>query len=90
MGDNTVVPIIFLVLVFIWSQIGLVLVFRLVSFPPFCIVPPFFLERGAGLLKKRAIAPLLRKKGGNCPLFDTKNVPTEFSFGIGMVITKKY
>ena len=38
----------------------------------FVSFPPFFLERGAVLLKKGAIAPLLRKKGGNCPLFAEK------------------
>jgi hypothetical protein len=46
--------------------------FRSVSFPPFLSFPPFFLKRGAELLKKGAIAPLLRKKGGNRPLFDTE------------------
>ena len=41
--------------------------FRLVSFPPFCIVPPFFLKRRAELLEKGAITPLLRKKGAIAP-----------------------
>jgi hypothetical protein len=55
------------------SEIGSVLVF-LVSFvsPFFVSFPPFSLKKGAELLKKGAIAPLLRKKGGHCPLLDTE------------------
>jgi hypothetical protein len=67
--------------------------FRSVSIPPFFVyfppfLPPFF-QKGVELLKKGAIAPLLRKKGGTAP-FLYRNVPTEFSFGIGMVNTEKY
>jgi hypothetical protein len=61
---------------------------------------PFFHKRGAGCIKKRAGAPFFPQKGGQCPLFEGKrgfppkklyqNVPTEISFGIGMVNTKKY
>ncbi len=67
---------------------------------PFLYHSPFFLKRGAGLLKKGAVAPLLRKKGGHFPPFEEKrgplppfwyqNVPAEFSVGISMVNTKKY
>ena len=61
------VPAIFLESVFTRYQIGSVSVFSA------GIVPPFFVSLpGAGLLKKGAIAPLLREKGGNCPLFDTE------------------
>jgi hypothetical protein len=60
--------------------IGILLVSDLLGFwyfgryhsPLFVSFPSFFLKRGAELLKKGAIAPLLRKKGGNRPLFDTE------------------
>jgi len=47
------------------------LVFRSVSIPPFFVysppfLPPFF-QKGVELLKKGAIVPLLRKKGGTAP-----------------------
>ena len=68
-----VVPVIFLVSVFTRYQIGSVSVFSVSIVPPFFVsFPPFFLERGTVLVKKGAVAPLLRKKGGNCPLFDTE------------------
>ena len=70
---TAVVPVLFSVLVFIRYQIGLVSVFSVGIVPPFFVsFPPFFLERGAVLLKKGGVAPLLRKKGGNCPLFYTQ------------------
>ena len=54
-------------------QIGLVYVFLVGVVPPFFVsFPLFFLKRGAELLEKGGIAPLLRKKGGNCPLLITK------------------
>ena len=59
--------------------------------PLFRILPPFpppFFPNGVELLKKGAIAPLLRKKGGTAPFLIPKS--TEFSFGIGMVNTEKY
>jgi len=40
-----------------------------VNFPPF--LPPFF-QKGVGVLKKGAIAPLLRKKGGTAPFLIPK------------------
>ncbi len=51
-------------------------VFRSVSIPPFFVyfpplLPPFF-QKGVELLKKGAIAPLLRKKGGTAPFFIPK------------------
>jgi hypothetical protein len=70
---TTVVPVIFSVSVFTRYQIGSVSVFSVSIVPPFFVsFPPFFLERGAVLVKKGAIAPLLRKKGGDCPLFETE------------------
>ena len=51
-------------------------VFRSVSIPPFFVyfppfLPPFF-QKGVELLKKGAIAPLLRKKGGTAPFLIPK------------------
>jgi hypothetical protein len=43
--------------------------------PLFCILPPFpppFFQKGVELLKKGAVAPLLRKKGGTAPFFIPK------------------
>ena len=57
-----------------------------VYFPPF--LPPFF-QKGVGAPQKGAIAPLLRKKGGTAP-FVYRNVHTEFSFGMVLVIPEKY
>ena len=73
---TTVLPAVFLVLVFCWYQIcwifgisvGIVPPF-FVYFPPF--LPPFF-QKGVELLKKGAIAPLLRKKGGTAPFLIPK------------------
>ena len=51
----------------------------------------FFLKRGTGPLKKRANAPLLRKKGVTAPLLRKSGVPaailipTKFSFGVSSV-----
>jgi len=73
--------------------IGILPVFRSVLIPPFLVyfppfLPPVF-QKGVELLKKGAIAPLLRKKGGTAPFLIPK-CTTEFSFGIGMVNTEKY
>jgi len=51
-------------------------VFRSVSIPPFFVffppfLPPFF-QKGVELLKKGAIAPLLRKKGDIAPFLKPK------------------
>ena len=51
-------------------------VFRSVSIPPFFVyfppfLPPFF-QKGVELLKKGAIAPLLREKGGTAPFLILK------------------
>ena len=55
---TAVVPVIFLVSVFTWYQIGLVSVFSVGIVLPFLVLfPPFFLKRGAELLKKGVIAP---------------------------------
>ncbi len=81
MLPTTVVPVIFSVSVFTRYQIGSISVFSVSIVPPFFVsFPPFFPKRGAVLIKKGAIAPLLRKKGGKSPLFDTEM----------MVNTKKY
>ena len=54
-------------------QIGLVSVFLVgIVAPFFASFPLFFLKKGAELLEKGAIAPLLRKKGGNFPLLIPK------------------
>jgi len=63
-------------------------VFRSVSFPPFSysspLSPPLFSKRGLELLKKGAIAPLLRKKGGNAPFLIPKCTNQVFlRYGIG-------
>ena len=85
---TTVLPAVFLVLVFCWYQIcwifgisvGIVPPF-FVYFPPF--LPPFF-QKGVELLKKGAIAPLLRKKGGTAPFLIPKCTDRVFlRYGIG-------
>ncbi len=64
--------------------IGILLVSDLLGFwyfgryrsPPFLYRSPLFSSKGGqSSLKRGAIAPLLRKKGGNRPLFDTRTVP---------------
>ena len=39
----------------------------------------FFRKRGAGSIKKGAIAPLFPQKGGQCPLFEGKRVPAKIT-----------
>jgi hypothetical protein len=60
---------------------------------------PFFRKRGVGCIKKGAGATFFLKKGAIAPFlreigFPAKktyrNVPTEISFGIDVVNTKKY
>ncbi len=48
----------------------------------------FFLKRGARFIKKGANAPLLREKRV-LKKFQYRNVPTKFSFGMGIVNTRK-
>ena len=78
----TVLPAAFLVSVFCWYQICWAFGISVGIVPPFFVsFPPFFLKRGAELLKKGAIAPLLRKKGGNRPLFDTELYRPRYRYG---------
>ena len=70
------VPAVFSVSVFCRYQICWIFGIRSVSIPPFFVyfppfLPPFF-QKGVELLKKGAIAPLLRKKGGTAPFFIPK------------------
>jgi hypothetical protein len=58
-----------------------------VYFPPF--LPPFF-PKGLELLKKGAIAPLLRKKGGTAPFLIPKCTDRIFLRYRCMVNTEKY
>ena len=44
--------------------------------PPF--PPPFFFQKGVGALKKGAIAPLFRKKGGTAPFLIPKSTDRVF------------
>ena len=70
---TTVVPVIFLVSVFTGIRLAWYLLFSVgIVLPFFVPFSPFFLKRGARLLKKGTIVPLLRKKGGFRPLFDTE------------------
>ncbi len=66
-----VIPAVFSVSVFCWYQICWIFGISVGIDPPlFCILPPFpppFFQKGMELLKKGAIAPLLRKKGGTAP-----------------------
>ncbi len=65
---TTVLPAAFLVLVFCWYQICWAFGISVGIVPPLLVsFPPFFLKRGAELLKKGAIVPLLRKKGAITP-----------------------
>jgi hypothetical protein len=77
---TTVLPAVFLVLVFCWYQICWIFVIRSVSFPPFLytspLSSPLFSKRGSELLKKGAIAPLLRKKGASAPFLIPKCRPS--------------
>jgi len=64
------------------------LVFRSVSFPPFLytspLSSPLFSKKGLELLKKGAIAPLLRKKGATAPFLIPKSPDRVFlGYGIG-------
>jgi hypothetical protein len=59
-------------------------------FPPF--LPPFF-QKGVELLKKGAIAPLLRKKGGTAPFLIPKctdRVFLRYRYGIYREIPTEY
>ena len=61
--------------------------------PLFCILSPFpppFFPKGGRASQKGSHCPPFEEKGGRCPLFLYRNVPTKFSFGIGMVNTEKY
>ena len=70
---TTVLPTAFLVVIFCWYQICWAYGILVRIIPPFCeSFPPFFIKRGAELLKKGAIAPLLRKTGFHFPKRTTK------------------
>ena len=73
MGDNAVVPVLFLVAVFTRYQIGLVSVFLVSIVPPFFVsFPPFSPKGGLCISKRGALAPLLRKKGAIAPFLMPK------------------
>jgi hypothetical protein len=76
LNDTAVLPAVFSVSVFCRIRFAGFSVFRSVLIPPFFVyfppfLPPFF-QKGVELLKKGAIAPLLRKKGGAAPFFIPK------------------
>ena len=61
--------------------------------PPFLytspLSSPLFSKRGSSFSKRGPLPPFWGKRGA-LPPFLYRNVPTEFSFGIGMVNTEKY
>ena len=77
-------PAVFLVLVFCWYQIAGFSVFRSVLFHPFLYTSPHSSPLFSKVLKKRASAPLLRKKGGTTPFLVLKcNDRVFLGYGIG-------